>query len=156
MPMRWNNEQIWCRILLLWIAAMMAVFLLSGCKTKYIPVEKTVYRDITKCDTLLKYDSIYVHDSVYTLVHGDTVYKDKVHRETILKNVYKTRIDSFVERDTIPLPYPVEKALSRWEQFQLKYALWSFGALCMVVLYLLYKLYKKIRNARRNVISSKE
>ncbi len=154
--MRWNDERTWCRILLLWIAAMITIFLLSGCKTKYIPVEKTVYRNIMKCDTLHKYDSIYVHDSVYTLVHGDTVYKGKVRKETILKNIYRTRIDSFVERDTIPLPYPVEKELSKWEQFQLKYAVWSFGALCMVVLYLLYKLYKKIRNARRNIISTKE
>lgn len=154
--MRWNDERTWCRILLLWIAAMITIFLLSGCKTKYIPVEKTVYRNIMKCDTLHKYDSIYVHDSVYTLVHGDTVYKGKVRKETIQKNIYRTRIDSFVERDTIPLPYPVEKELSKWEQFQLKYAVWSFGALCMVVLYLLYKLYKKIRNARRNIISTKE
>ena len=154
--MRLNDVRLWCRLLFLLIVTLLAVCLLSGCKTKYIPVEKTVYRDITKCDTLLKHDSIHVHDSVVTYLKGDTVYKDRLHKETILKNIYRTRIDSFVERDTIPVPYPIEKELSRWQQFQLKYAAWAFGALCMVILYLLYKLYKKIRNARNRIVNNEK
>ena len=55
----------------------------------------------------------------------------------------------FIARsDTIRVPYPVEKQLSKWEQFQLKYAVWSFGALCMMLIVLGYKLYKKIKNGR--------
>ncbi len=56
-----------------------------------------------------------------------------------------------MKRDSIPVPYPVEKQLSKWEQIQLKYAVWSFGALCMLLVILGYKLYKNIKNGRFHI-----
>lgn len=147
--MRWYDARIWSRLLLLLICSLMAAFVFSGCKsTKYVPLERAVYRETVRYDTLRWRDSIYVHDSINTLQRGDTVYRDRWHRETILKEVYKTKTDSLVKRDSIPVPYPVERELSKWERFQLKYAVWAMGMLCVVLIGLGYKLYKWIRNGR--------
>lgn len=149
--MRWYDERFWCRLVLLVIVGLLAVSLFSGCRSiKYVPLEKVVYRESVKHDTLHKRDSIYVHDSVSTSQKGDTLFRDRWHRETVIKEVLKSKTDSFIKRDSIPVPYPVEKELSKWEQFQLKYAIWSMGALCMVLVWLGYKLYKWIKNAKIN------
>ena len=127
----------------------MAVSVFSGCRTtKYVPVEKVAYRESVKHDTLHKRDSIYVYDSVSTYQKGDTVFRDRWHHKIMLKEIYKTRTDSFIKRDSIQAPYPVRKELSKWEKFQLRYAVWSMGALCMIIMYMCYKLYKWIKNAK--------
>ena len=124
---------------------LLVVFLLSGCRTKYIPMERVVYQNAIKHDTLHTSDSVFVRDSIYLRQKGDTCYLDRWHEKTIFKNVYMVKVDS------IPMPYPVEKQLSKWEQIQLKYAVWSFGALCMLLVILGYKLYKKIKNGRFHI-----
>lgn len=94
--------------------------LLSGCKTKYITVPEyhSVYVD--KHDTLVRIDSIYEKDSVLVMVNGDTVtiyktkvqYKDRWREKIIYRDSLRT--------DTISVPYPVEKKLSKWAQFKQK------------------------------------
>lgn len=130
-------------------------FFLSGCKTKYVPMEKVICRDVVKHDTLHTSDSVFVRDSIFLRKNGDTCFLDRWHEKTIYKNVYKVKVDSFLKRDSIPVPYPVEKQLSKWEQFQLKYAIWSFGALCMLLIILGYKLYKKIKNGKFHIDNHK-
>lgn len=130
---------------------LLVVFLLSGCKTKYIPMERVVYQNAIKHDALHTSDSVFVRDSIYLRQKGDTCYLDRWHEKTVFKNVYMVKVDSFLKRDSIPVPYPVEKELSKWEQFQLKYAVWSFGALCMLLFILSYKIYKKIKNGRFHI-----
>lgn len=130
---------------------LLIAFFLSGCKTKYVPMEKVVCREVLKHDTLHTSDSVFVHDSVFIRQNGDTRYIDRWHEKTVFKNVYKVKVDSFLKRDSIPVPYPVEKELSKWEQFQLKYAIWSFGVLCVLLVVLGYKLYKKIKNGRFHI-----
>lgn len=134
-----------------YVIVLLLVVFLSGCRTKYIPIEKVVYQNEIKHDTLHTYDSVFVRDSVYLRKKGDTCYLDRWHEKTVFKNVYMVKVDSFLKRDSIPVPYPVEKQLSKLEQFQLKYAVWSFGALCMLLIILGYKLYKKIKNGRFNI-----
>lgn len=147
--MRWHVERIWGRLLLLLICPMMAACIFSGCKTtRYVPLERTVYRESVRCDTLQWRDSIHIQDSVYISQRGDTVYRDRWHRETVLKKIYQTKVDSFVKRDSIPVPYPAERELSGWEQFRLRYAVWAMGLLCVVLLWQGYKLYKWIRNGK--------
>lgn len=78
------------------------ILILTGCsKTIYIPVEsvKTEYRNV------LQRDSIYITDSVFMSVKGDTVYKEKY------KTIYKDKLkrDSIHINDTIRIPYPVDK-----------------------------------------------
>ena len=146
--MRWCDERTWSKLVLAILVGLVSAFLLSGCKTKYVPMEKISYRDVVRHDTLNRHDSIYVHDSIFASRKGDTLFVDRWHRETVLKKIYRNKIDSFVKRDSIPVPYPVEKQLTEWERFQLKYAVWSMGALCMVLLYVCVKLYKWIKDGK--------
>ena len=75
---------------------------------KYIPVEtiktKTEYVD------RFKTDSIHVRDSVFVLVKGDTVIKDRWR--TVYKEVYAR--DTIYRQDTIREPYPVEVVKERY------------------------------------------
>jgi hypothetical protein len=98
------------------------VFLsLIGCRQlKYVPVEsvRTEYRD-----NYLR-DSVYLHDSVTTVVQwkGDTVFAET----TKYKYLYRDRIirDSIAVTDSVRVPYPVEiekpvKYVSGWQNFQI-------------------------------------
>lgn len=75
---------------------ILGILLLTSCSPKYIevPVEtvKTEYVD------KVKYDSIYIHDSIETLIRGDTVYKTKV----LYRYKYKELRDTLIRVDTIP------------------------------------------------------
>jgi hypothetical protein len=101
----------------------------------YIPVEsvRTEYRD--------KYlrDSFYVHDSSNIYVNGDTV------REYLYRYIYRDRFmyDTISICDTIREPYPVEKALSKWQQTKMNVGGWAIGGLsCLVLLGIVYGVFK--------------
>ena len=117
----------------------LCLYALHSCKTidrtDYIPVEKkTEYRD-----RLVEiYDSIHVHDSVFVAVKGDTIYKYK--QQLIYKNKFVHDTIYIGIRDSIPVPCPVEKQLTKWEQFKVDYAGWIVLALlivleCIILLY---------------------
>ena len=127
-----------------WILFVLAVlFLMAGCKqVQYVPVEKvrldSIYLTQIQRDSIYKYDSIYVRDK------GDTVFVDryrylfvdKLRRDTM----YISRID------TLRVPYPVEKELTRWQQFRLDVGGYAIFAVVIVILivvgYMVYKLKK--------------
>lgn len=112
----------------------------------------------TIIDSIFRRDSIYIKDSVSTRQVGDTVYSERWHWEYLynffslqnieLQNKEYGDFQYISVCDTIRVPYPVEKELTKWEKFQLKYAVWSMGALCMILVWLGYKLYKWMKNAR--------
>ena len=91
--------------------AMLAVMLvtLTGCRSvKYIPV--TEYRDmyVSKTDSFIKTDSVYLHDSVSVFAKGDTVYIAKIRFKDRFKIVYHTKTDTVSVHDSIPYPVKVE------------------------------------------------
>lgn len=149
--MKQHGDKTYARELLLATAWLLAAVCMSGCRSvKTVPTEKTVYIESVNRDTLLKRDSIYVHDSIYTHQKGDTVYRDRWHRETVYKEIYRNKTDTCTRRDSIAVPYAVEKALSKWERTQLKWASWWLGALCMILVYIGYKLWERTKNAKYN------
>ena len=90
---------------------MIAVTLvvLTGCRSvKYVPV--TEYRDryVSKTDSFLKVDSVYLHDSVNVFVRGDTIFTTKTRYKDRFKIVYHTKTDTVAVRDSIPYPVKVE------------------------------------------------
>lgn len=99
------------------LICLLALMILAGCKTKYIPVhtERTEYRDRVRVDSIHVLDSIHVRETADTvwLTRWRVEYRDRV------------RIDSVHVRDSIPVPYPVEvtveveKKLSRWQRLQM-------------------------------------
>lgn len=170
--MRWYDERFWCRLVLLVIVGLLAVSLFSGCRSNCLDRKASLsrhdsetfrrdsVREMLRWDSIVKRDSFYVRDSVTTRQVGDTTYIERWHWEYIYDFFHLEKVNlekksvgdfSYIARsDTIRVPYPVEKELSKWEQFQLKYAIWSMGALCMVLVWLGYKLYKWIKNAKIN------
>lgn len=132
------KEDLWNTLKIAVLAAI--VLLLASCKTtervEYVPVEtvKTEYRD----RLVETYDSIHVHDSVFLAVKGDTVYKYK--QQLIYKNKFVHDTVYVGIRDSIPVPYPVEKELSVWDKFKVDYSGWMILVLlvlltCIVLLY---------------------
>lgn len=90
---------------------MLAVVLvmLTGCRSvKYVPV--TEYRDryVSKTDSFIKTDSVYLHDSVSVFTKGDTVYMTKTRFKDRLRFVYNTKTDTVAVHDSIPYPVKVE------------------------------------------------
>ena len=100
------------RYWLQWITlAMLAVMLvtLTGCRSvKYIPV--TEYRDryVSKTDSFIKTDSVYLHDSVTVFAKGETVYISKTRFKDRLKYIYNVKTDTIAVHDSIPYPVKVE------------------------------------------------
>lgn len=126
----------WCIML---APFMCMLFVICSCRTvKYVPVE-TVKVDTTYINKLQR-DSIYMLDSVYVKEKGDTVliekykylYRDKLVRDTM----YISKADS------IQVPYPVEKELTRWQQFRMDFGGW---AMCIVVISILILIVYKIK-----------
>lgn len=115
------------------------IFLLCliGCTTtKYVPIEsvRTEYKDnIREVHTT---DS--VTDTRFVYIKGDTVidYRDRVKwRDRLVHD------SIYIERnDSIPVPYPVERELSRWEQAKMDLGGIAMGGLlvaaCIAVVWL--------------------
>ena len=100
------------RYWLQWLTlAMLAVMFMTliGCRSvKYVPV--TEYRDryVSKTDSFLKVDSVYLHDSVSVFVRGDTIFTTKTRYKDRLKYIYNTKTDTVAVHDSIPYPVKVE------------------------------------------------
>ena len=84
--------------------------------TKYVPI--TEYRDrvVVKTDSLLKTDSVYVHDSISVYIRGDTVFKDKYHLKYKDRYIVRNKSDTLIVRDSIPYKVGVEKTLSKTDK----------------------------------------
>lgn len=111
----------------------MIVLLMSAvcsCRTvQYVPVE-TVRTDSLYFNTVST-DSVYVKDSVL-IVKGDTV--TEYRWRYVYK--YKDRTDTvYVSRtDSVQVPYPVEKELTRWQRFKMDIGGYALAAVVVTVL----------------------
>ena len=124
------------------ILVCLLITLLAGCKSiKYVPVETIKTEYVTKTDTLIHKDSIFAHDSIY--IHewqkGDTIYRDRDRWHTIYQDRWRdrTHTDTLIQKDTIQVPYPVEKPLTTWQRFCLDYGKITTGATAALLLLLI-------------------
>lgn len=127
---RFITALMWTAILFFLIVMMAAAscFTLTGCTSvRYVPVESVTHDSIYI--SRVERDSVHVHDSIYMEVvsKADTVYKTKYVQKVVYRDAL--RIDTMVvERvDTIRMPYPVERQLSKWEEIKL-----DLGGICIV------------------------
>lgn len=123
------------------LAPLMCLLVLCSCKTKYVPVETV------KIDTIyinkLQRDSIYMYDSVFVKDKGDTVfvekykylYRDKLVRDTLYIN----------RTDSIQTPYPVEKELTKWQQFRMDFGVWAIGIVIITILVVVGRMVYKLK-----------
>ena len=123
------------------------MFLISGmwfasCRTQYIPVE-TVRTEYKARDSI-RVDSIYNQDSIYVLVKGDTVYQYRY--KYLYKYQYLNRTDTMIKIDSVQVPYPVEKQLTRWQQMKIELGGWAFGIVIAFLLLIIGRIVYGYRN----------
>lgn len=104
------------------LTALGLLCVMCSCKSiQYMPVEtvKTEYK--VRTDTLTQKDSIYLRDSIWVEKSGDTVTTYKTRY--VYQDRWRDRVvrDTVIKTDSIQVPYPVERKLSRWEAFCLDY-----------------------------------
>lgn len=111
------------------------LLLLCGCsRVQYVPVE-TVRTDSVYLNRVER-DSIHVRDSVYIREKGDTVWMERwhtVYRDKVLRDTcYMER------RDSVAVPYPVERELTFEQRFWIASSkvLWILLAVLLAVLLL--------------------
>ena len=127
---------------------LMAVALLTGCKTKYIPVPEYHEIVVHHADTLLRVDSVQLRDSVIVRVQGDTItqevwrWRDRVKYDTRI--VYRDSI----RVDSVRVPYPVERKQTAWERTMQNVGKISLiilvTSICFMLVYLLLRARNKI------------
>lgn len=126
-------------VIMTWAGIMTALIILfcSSCtNAKYVPIEsvRTEYKD--KIRDVHTTDSII--DTRFVYVKGDTVfgYRDRIKwRDRFIHDTV-----SVVRTDSIPVPYPVERKLTWWEQTKMDFGGMALGAvvvaICVAVVWL--------------------
>ena len=143
--MKDNRDKVnWPVLLLILIYSIVIVFVLvlvSGCKTRYVPVPE--YHEIhDTIKTIERRDSIVfvnktVKDSTSFRQSGDTIRIEKWHweRDYRYEKTLQKKIDSLTQlkRDSVPYPVPgpieyIEKPLKGWQ----KLLIW-WGGICVAL-----------------------
>lgn len=113
-----------------------SALLLLGCKGKEVLSEqqqryhellkKIEYRD------RVQHDSIYIHDSIFVMVKGDTVYKDRIKYVTVTK--LKTDTAYICKTDTLYISQRevVKAQLSYRDMMKIKSFPYMAGAIFLV------------------------
>ena len=125
------------------VSIFLATICLYGCKTiKFVPVPEyhTLYK--TRVDTVQRLDSVYFRDSVFIAAKGDTVFLTKTHWRERFRNVYHTKTDTIMQRDSIRVAYPEEKSLTKWQQWKMDMGGWAMGVVAVLVILFVVRLFK--------------
>ena len=111
------------------------MMLLTSCRSvKYVPVE-SVRTETKYVDKLVqKHDSIYLHDSISSYIKGDTVFLNKYRTKYINKYIFGTDSVYFNKTDSIRVPYPVEKQLTKWQKIEMNTGRITIIALIVLVI----------------------
>jgi hypothetical protein len=114
--------------------------LIAGCQSiRYVPVELVKTEYVNKTDTFIKKDSVFCRDSIYVEKNGDTVTVNKVRY--VYKDKWKevVKIDSFIKTDSVQVPYPVEKYLSKWEKLKTDAGEIALGAYLLFIILIIVR-----------------
>ena len=128
---------------------MIAIILLNSCSPKVIYIPEYHTEVVTRTDSVVKIDSVHVKDSVIIKQAGDTIEIDRWHTE--YKDRWRERVvvDSFIKVDSVSVPYPVEKKLSKWQQAKVDLGGWAM--LSVVVIVFLFLFFALRRRGNRGV-----
>lgn len=147
------------------IATIAILLFMFSCRSvQYVPVEsvRTVRDSVVMRDSIVWHervrerDSVVTRDSVVLVVDASgNVVRTELYRQ---KEVYRElreeydRLMAAYKRleaekiDSVQVPYPVEKKLTRWQQTKVNYGGWAMGivffTILVVVGYMVYKLKK--------------
>ena len=116
--------------------------LVLGCKPYKVAQRETVIKDSLYIVQRM-IDRVLIRDSVYERHVHDTVYKYK-ERETV--RYLAMRDTLYVERrDSVSVPYPVERELTKWEAARMRLGDISLAVFIAGLLYVVVWLIKRRR-----------
>ena len=135
-----------------------ALFMLS-CKTEYIPVETSHTEHHWHTDSIKEVDSV-IHERHTTIMQLDSVamaqYGIRLKNaerawlvkswelERQIENLQRLSAIRDTVRDTIQVPYPVEKKLSKWQQTKVDWGGWAIlAADVMIILFFVFALRRR-------------
>ena len=131
---------------------------LTGCKTvKFVPVPEyhTLYK--TRVDTVHRWDSVRdiqwmtvrEVDSTQLAALGIQIKGLKnallIERNKLLQQISNEKthkVDTVMQRDSIPVPYPVEKQLTKWQRWKMDAGGWAMGVVAVLVILVIIKVTK--------------
>lgn len=124
------------------LISILMMLAMAGChSTRYVPVE-TIRYDTTYINKVQR-DSIYHRDSIYVKDKGDTVFIEKYRYLFVDKAVRDALY--VTSRDSVQVPYPVEKKLTRWQQFRLDVGGYAIFAVIVVILIVVGRMVYKLK-----------
>ena len=146
-----NEEKIYkgCFWSFVMFIVMIAIILLNSCSPKVIYVPEYHTEVVTRTDSVVKIDSVHVKDSVIIKQAGDTIEIDRWHTEYKDRWCERVVVDSFIKVDSVSVPYPVEKKLSKWQQAKVDWGGWAM--LSVVVIVFLFLFFALRRRGNRGV-----
>lgn len=108
-------------IILIWIAIFIYGMLCSSCRSQRVVTVPEYHEVVThQRDTVSTVDSIYVKDSVLVIQRHDTIFITRTRTEFRDRWRDRLRVDSFIQRDSIPVRVEVEKQLTRWQKLSMR------------------------------------
>ena len=127
---------------------LMAVALLTGCKTQYIPVPEYHEIVVHHADTLLRVDSVQLRDSVIIRLQGDTIVQEVWRLRDRVKHDTRIVYRDSIRVDSVRVPYPVERKQTAWERTMQNVGKISLflivTSICFMLVYLLLRARNKI------------
>ena len=116
--------------------------LVLGCKPYRVAQRETVIKDSLYIVQRM-IDRVLIRDSVYERHVHDTVYKYK-ERETV--RYISLRDTLYIEkRDSVSVPYPVERELTKWEAVRMRLGDISLAVFIAGLIYVVVWLIKRRR-----------
>lgn len=139
-----KHEAIPAIIFIIVMLGFALAMLATGCKTQYVPVE-TIKHDSIYISSI-RVDSVFNRDSVMVYIQGDTtyIYKEK----EVVRYQLKSDTTIIEKVDSVQVPYPVEKKLSRWEQIKMDMGGIAIGAVGVCALVLAIRIWLKLKSRK--------
>lgn len=140
------------------LLALSWLLCLTGCRTvKFVPVPEyhTIYK--TRVDTVQRWDSVRdvqwmtvrEVDSTQLAALGLQIHGLKnallIERNKLLQKISNEKthkVDTVMQRDSIPVPYPVEKPLTKWQRWKMDLGGWAMGVAAVLVIFVVIKVTK--------------
>lgn len=158
---RFPDWEVWCFVFLI---VLLLVISFSGCSKKiYVPVEtvRTEYKYLNSKDSIRltekinTKDSVIIRDSVVTTLNenGDVIrteiwrLKEKYSKNASMYEELKAKYDSLlsVKRDSVLVPYPKEKQLSRWQKIKMDSGGIAIGVVIIIILVVVGRFVYKLK-----------
>ena len=139
------------RIPLWWVVVLvigvLIALLLCGCSPRVVTVPEVHTEYIVRSDTFIKRDSIVRNDSVIIRVQGDTVMVERWHTKMVDRWRDRVVRDTVIRCDSVSVPYPVEKKLTKWQQIKIRFT--DYAIVAVIILVLVYYLLWLRRRSQR-------